>query len=269
MGRINPGILLSAGVLGAAAFSASLVQAQAPGCSAQSPDHRVAVLELYTSEGCSSCPPADRFLSALPASGFSGDRVLPLAFHVDYWDYIGWKDRFAQPGFTKRQKRMATLNGLATIYTPQYLVDGKDVRGWFASSAIKKAIEAVNQSEPTASIDLEVMRLTQAEIELSATVTTPDPAHRQDTVVYLVIYENALGSEVKRGENAGKRLQHDYVVRRLTGPVRADMQRTTEIRQTIPLHQDWVRDHLGVAVFVQNRVSGEVLQALQLQLPCA
>ena len=265
---MNLRVALSIGVLGAVAVSVTLTQAQAADCTAHSPEHRLAVLELYTSEGCSSCPPADRFLRALPASGFGVERVIPLALHVDYWDYIGWKDRFAQAGFTERQRHMASLNGLATIYTPQFLVSGKEVRGWFSDSTIRRAIKTVNQSEPSASIELEVLRLAQTDLELKTTVTAADPAADQDALVYLAIYENGLGSEVERGENAGKRLQHDYVVRRLMDPVRWYREPVVRFQQSLSLPADWVIDNLAIVVFVQDSVSGEIQQAVRLELPC-
>lgn len=91
-----------------------------------SPQNRVAVLELYTSEGCSSCPPADRFLSQLKDSGISDRQLIPMAFHVTYWDYIGWNDRFAKKQFDQRQRELAYKNKSSTVYTPQFLLSGDD-----------------------------------------------------------------------------------------------------------------------------------------------
>ena len=99
-------------------------------CSVSSGTSRVALLELYTSEGCSSCPPADRWLSGLAAKGVNSERVVPLALHVDYWDYIGWRDRFAHPGFSERQRQMAVLGNSTLVYTPQVMLNGRDFRNW-------------------------------------------------------------------------------------------------------------------------------------------
>ena len=88
----------------AASFALPFSVAAAPACRAVSGPQATAVLELYTSEGCNSCPPADKWVSSLPGSGFTADKVIPLAFHVDYWDYIGWKDVYASPIFTERQR---------------------------------------------------------------------------------------------------------------------------------------------------------------------
>jgi hypothetical protein len=261
-------VLSAIGVLGTAVFVAPSLWAGTITCSTQSPEHRVAVLELYTSEGCSSCPPADRFLRTLSDKGFREDHVVPLAFHVDYWDYIGWKDRFAQPSFTQRQKRLAKINALSTIYTPQYIVNGKDVQGWLSGNKVKKAIETINQSKPLASLKLRVLRSTQEYVEIKANAVIANPLQREATQSYLAIYENGLSTEVKRGENRGERLLHDYVVRRFIGPIETDEKGLAQFHDTIPLDMNWVSEHLGIAAFVQNRYTGEVLQAVQLALPC-
>ena len=107
--RFALAILLSIHALSAAAAS----------CKAQSGDRTVALVELYTSEGCSSCPPADRWLSGLSGRGFTPDRVVPLSLHVDYWDYIGWKDPYAKREFSQRQRKLSQLQRMALVYTPQ------------------------------------------------------------------------------------------------------------------------------------------------------
>ena len=110
-------------VLIAAAFAATMPAAQAAACQATSPKNTVALVELYTSQGCSSCPPADRWLSQLP-SRIDSNRAVPLALHVGYWDYIGWKDPFAKREFNDRQSQLAALNGNRTRYTPGVFVQG-------------------------------------------------------------------------------------------------------------------------------------------------
>src|SRR5256886_6671722 len=99
-------------------------------CSALSGERTVALVELYTSQGCSSCPPADRWLSGLGARGYVPQRVVPLPLHVDYWDYIGWKDPFAKGEFSARQRKLTQLQRSALVYTPQVLLQGQDFRGW-------------------------------------------------------------------------------------------------------------------------------------------
>ena len=97
-------------------------------CAAQSGSRTVALVELYTSEGCDSCPPADRWLSSLSAQGHTPDKVVPLSLHVDYWDYIGWKDPYAKREFATRQRKLADLKRAKVIYTPQVLLQGQDFR---------------------------------------------------------------------------------------------------------------------------------------------
>lgn len=261
-------VLSVIGVLVTAVLIAPSLWAGTITCSTQSPEHRVAVLELYTSEGCSSCPPADRFLSTLSDKGFTEDHVVPLAFHVDYWDYIGWKDRFAQRNFTQRQKRLAKINGLSTIYTPQYIVNGKDVQGWLSGNKVKKAIETINQSKPLASLHLKVLQSSQEHVEVKANAIIADLSKREGIQSYLAIYENGLSTQVKRGENRGEHLLHDYVVRRFIGPIETDEEGIAQFHNSIPLDRNWVPEHLGIAAFVQNHFTGEVLQAVRLALSC-
>lgn len=115
-----------------------------PDCESHSTARRVAVIELYTSEGCNSCPPADRWVSSLPALGFSADRVVPPAFHVDYWDYLGWRDRFAQASFCARQRAQADHAGARFVYTPQLLLNGADFRQPLLDSGFPERLARVN-----------------------------------------------------------------------------------------------------------------------------
>src|ERR1700687_1098039 len=112
----------------------SLGTANAVQCTAKSPEKTIALVELYTSEGCDSCPPADKWLSSLGPRGYAPDRVVPIALHVDYWDYIGWKDPYARQAPSARQRKMAKLARAAMIYTPQVLLQGQDFRDWSSSA---------------------------------------------------------------------------------------------------------------------------------------
>lgn len=123
-------------------------------CSAQSGPQRIALLELYSSEGCSSCPPADKWVSNLEKRGWGPDKVIPLALHVDYWDYIGWKDRFASPAFTTRQQTQAALARSTLVYTPQLTLNGRDYRSWHNESRFSQDIATVNRGKPQATIQL-------------------------------------------------------------------------------------------------------------------
>ena len=103
----------------------------------ESPGPRVSLLELYTSEGCSSCPPADRWISTLRDDPRLWHEVVPVAFHVDYWDYIGWKDRFASPVYGNRQRDYARNRHVGTVYTPGFVLAGKEWRSWFRRPELK------------------------------------------------------------------------------------------------------------------------------------
>ena len=247
----------------------SAVQA-ATQCTAQSGARTVALLELYTSEGCSSCPPTDAWVSKLPTAGFSRDRVIPLALHVDYWDYIGWKDRYANPAYSGRQREMARVGGAGFVYTPQVMLSGKDFRGSGSNAKLGDAVNGINQTQPKASIALTLtLTLNPASpqlLELTGNVTIPNTPDRAHAQVYLALYENGLYSEVKAGENRGEKLSHDYVVRELIGPLAMEAGGRLNLMRNLNLKPEWKTKDSGIAVFVQNGKTGEVLQALALPL---
>lgn len=168
-------------------------------CSAQSAATQVPVIELYTSEGCSSCPPADQWLSGLKAQAAQG-RAVVQAFHVGYWDYIGWVDRFASPAHTTRQKQIAAANGQRGIYTPQLVRNGQDWRDY------GRAVPA--STEPgRASISLQSLPGDGFEALVTPAVGVGAWS------AYWTVTEHGHTSKVKSGENAGETLKHDFVVR--------------------------------------------------------
>ena len=228
-------------------------------CSAASGLARVALLELYTSEGCSSCPPADRWLSQLSAQGFAADRVIPLALHVDYWDYIGWRDRFANPAFSARQREQARLAGSSAVYTPQVMINGRDFRSWHSSNSFAKQVADMKTAPARANIQLKLSRPAPDRVEASVSVS----GQKENLVVYLALYENDLSSAVASGENAGNKLRHDYVVREWRGPMRVG---DAAWLQTLQLKPEWQSAKTGVVAFLQNPMSGEVVQTLNLKM---
>ena len=245
----------------AAAFALPLSVAAAPACKAVSGPQATAVLELYTSEGCNSCPPADKWVSSLPGSGFTADKVIPLAFHVDYWDYIGWKDRFASPTFTQRQHELAGIAHARTVYTPQVVLNGKDFRA--SSSKLADAAKSINQTPALAKIELAIDPRSARDWNISTGVLVMDAAQQRDAAVYLAVYENRLVSDVKAGENSGVVLKHDYVVREWIGPLALDGGKLA-LNRSISLKPDQKLKDSGLVAVVQNRRTGDVLQALQL-----
>jgi hypothetical protein len=233
-------------------------------CSAKSGERRVALLELYTSEGCNSCPPADEWVSKLPSKGLNSDRVVPLAFHVDYWDYLGWRDAFSQTKFTERQHQTAQINRSGFIYTPQLILNGKDYRRGFLSDDTSGNIKEINQQKPLADISLTLSTLAEGQRQVSGKIVVSSSTERQNTQAYLALYENNLSNDVRAGENNGRTLHHDFVVRELLGPISLDQQGNARFQQTFNLKSGWKLHDSGVVAFVQNSRSGDVLQALSL-----
>ena len=233
-------------------------------CSALSGDQTAALVELYTSEGCDSCPPADRWLSSLGARGLVPSRVVPLSLHVDYWDYIGWKDPFAKPAYAGRQRKLTQLQRLAFVYTPQVMLQGQDFRGWRTQAAFDAALERINAQPARARIALSLGAVNARTLGVEAQAELLDKAHLKDAALYLAAYQNRLASPVTAGENRGRTLEHDYVVLEWLGPYAFPPAGRRTERRDLPLLPGAVAANSGVVAFVQNRRSLEVLQALML-----
>jgi hypothetical protein len=229
-------------------------------CTARSPDHSVALLELYTSEGCDSCPPADRWLSRFnPAK--ESNRVVPLALHVDYWDRLGWKDRFASPIFTDRQREQMRRQHSSFVYTPQVLLQGRDFPQWHSGGDPSRAIATINSKPARATIELGA-ETSRSDVKVDLRVRVPDPRDRQHAVVAVVLVQSGLVSDVKTGENAGKRLAHDHVVRQWRAGPSLDANGEAVAQLTLTLPAD--PGPLTIVAFAENSATGEVLQALAL-----
>lgn len=234
--------LLAAAPLALAAGAA--LAASDASCRATSGPRRAAVVELYTSEGCSSCPPADRWLETLKGR----DDIVAEAFHVDYWDGLGWKDRFASPAYTQRQNEWRARLGARFVYTPQVIVDGVDRRDLPAAPA-------------PAVVDLMLERTGNA---YRARVT-PHAGAPSRLAAYWTITEDGHATAVRAGENAGVTLRHDFVVREYL-PVAAwlappDVATTLSFRPTTPPDTAHPR---SIDLVVSDPASGRPLQALRL-----
>ena len=228
----------------AAIAAAPAVQAQT--CSARSPAHTVAQVERYTSEGCSSCPPADQFLSSRRGAGLRADQAVLLSLHVDYWNDIGWKDPYSQAAFTARQRWLSDLAHTRTIYTPEFFVAGKEARNW--SDGLEPAIKRVNALPAQANIAISMGQPLR--------VSASGPAGAK---LYLALVENGLATKVSAGENNGRTLRHDYVVREWAAPVVLGADGKAVLTRTVATP----RARYGVVAFVQSE-QGAVLQALSL-----
>lgn len=167
-------------------------------CTAQSTAQVPNVVELYTSEGCSSCPPADRWLSTLKGRA----DVLALGFHVTYWDQLGWPDRFATAATTQRQHRWREAHAGRYVYTPQIVLDGRDMRDW---SSLRSGVLPKPKVNSTATIKLEA----QDGVVRASVANAPTD---KPLAGYWVVLEDGIESRVKAGENSGSTLKHDHVV---------------------------------------------------------
>jgi hypothetical protein len=175
----------------------------APNCAVLPDRAPLAIVELYTSEGCNSCPPADQWLAGLPRDG----SVLALAFHVDYWDDLGWADRFAEATHTARQRQIQTASGARFVYTPQVVVNGRDFPGWRATAPAK----LTGAGSPALPSDAPRLVLRQEGGQLVAEI---GPSSIVRLAGYWALVEDGHSSQVGRGENAGRQLRHEHVVRR-------------------------------------------------------
>jgi hypothetical protein len=170
----------------------------------ESGDMQSSLIELFTSEGCSSCPPAEKWLSGLKSNQDLWKKIIPVAFHVDYWDHLGWRDRFAKPEFTSRQHRYAAAWGGDSVYTPSFVVNGKEWRDWFGGNAM-----------PITSTKVGVLRVSVGDDGKVSATFAPDTMQARPLALNVALLGNDLESDVKRGENSGHKLRHDFVVLQL------------------------------------------------------
>lgn len=199
------------------------------------------VVELYTSQGCSSCPPADALLAQMAER----TDVLALSLHVDYWDYIGWKDPFAKPQFTKRQRRYARASGDKMVYTPQMVIGGTHKVVGSHPGQVSKAVA-------------EARRPAEVEIEVAGDrVVLRRPMEAQAMEVHVVRFDPLRQTEIKRGENAGRRLSYVNVVTSWQTVSRWSGSR--DLALDIPVGEG------GVAVIVQRDGMGPVLGCARLR----
>lgn len=234
-------------------FVLGLLPGLALPCEVKSGPRTTALVELYTSEGCSSCPPAEAKLAQLPGHSAA---AIPLALHVPYWDYIGWKDRFAQAGFPRRQEWLAQANGSRSVYTPHFFVSGSELLGW---NALEAAIRQVDAQPVRAGLVLRSRALKPGVLGLEAEASST----QVDAALFLAVAESGLSSVIKAGENEGRTLRHEHVVRHWIGPLPL-VSGYLLAQKSVALPADWVPGRLDLVAFVQNMKTGEVLQAVAM-----
>ena len=231
-------------------FASMIVAAAtAATCTATSPAHTAALVELYTSQGCSSCPPADRWLSQLQAS----DRVIPIALHVGYWDYIGWKDPFARRDFNERQSQLARTNKNRTVYTPGVFVQGRETPRWSDGRGFETTVKSLNATPARAQIEVS-SALDGRVLKVNAKASGVDAGASQ---LFVALTQGGFSTQVKAGENRGELLRNDHVVREWSGPLPlAGGAATWNIAEGIDI------ERLRLVAFVQDRASGVPIQAM-------
>ena len=234
------------------AFSAEVVQAQE--------SRPVAVLELFTSQGCSSCPPADELLAQIQA--LQAEHKLPvycLSFHVDYWNSLGWTDPFSKPQFSKRQRDYARGFGSRSVYTPQLIVNGRREFVGSKASAAKEALREALDGKSVASIELSAkLKSDSSRVALNYQLTGAP----NDSVLNVAVVQRQGKNQVPRGENAGRSLKHVNVVREFV--TRQVTSAQGELK--LPLPQGVKPSELGVIAYLQSKADGHILGAAAAEL---
>jgi hypothetical protein len=224
-------------------------------CSAKSAAQLTPVIELYTSEGCSSCPPADAWLSTLKTAHKEG-KVVAQAFHVNYWDYIGWKDRFAAPAYTQRQRELSARTNLNSIYTPQIAKNGLTIRDYDAKNAVASGEAA------QASIELMQTETNRFEAKIAPAQTG------RAWSAYFTVTEHEHLSKVTAGENRGETLKNDFVVRQYVPLGQFSGAQTLKFSSLAPTLKPATEGGKAhprqINLVVTDSKSGKTLQALSL-----
>ncbi len=217
------------------------------------------LVELFTSEGCSSCPPADKFLQQLDAQPFPGVQVIVLSEHVDYWNHIGWTDPYSSSAYSERQSAYANQLRLDSVYTPQMIVDGTDE---FVGNSSGEARKSIDRAAAVQKVSVRIAGVTLANGRVRAHVETgPFANHERKADVYFLVALNHAESQVARGENAGRRLTHVAVVRNLVkvGSVEPGKLFSQDVSLKLPDAAE--SSMLRVVAFVQEHGPGRVLGA--------
>ena len=213
-------------------------------CSVSSSSTTPHLLELYTSEGCSSCPPAEQWYRGLRAN----DQIVPLEFHVDYWNDLGWTDRYARHAYTLRQQRIVAHGGNEIVYTPEVAIDGREWREWSRSN-----LPPAEPAPFVLRLDIDTTNDVMGRLSVLGTRISPSGYE-----AYFALVEDNLLSNVSAGENNGRKLQHDHVVREIVGPVALSQ---AQARLMVPA--DGVLANTSVVAYVTRGSDGTPVQVLE------
>lgn len=237
-------------------------------------NQRAVLVELFTSEGCSSCPPADRVIKELAnEQPIANANIIVLSEHVDYWNRLGWQDPYSSKEFSLRQNNYAQVFRNDSVYTPQMVINGTyELNG----SDKEKALELISKSanKPTCQIEVNYQELKKNTLNIDINITdlsilNPTQVNTSNEII-LAVAEDNLSSSVIRGENAGRKLLHISVVRKLTvlGQINVNKNNSSNYKSSviIDLSDKWQRDNLKIVVFVQNHKTREVFGISQINL---
>ncbi len=255
---VAAGVAVGSRALSSSASSGTSITVEPPASSAS---RGTVVVELFTSQGCSSCPAADKLLSKLGADPSYAGRIVPLAFHVDYWNYIGWSDPFSSKDWTQRQYAYASKLNLNGVYTPQVVVNGSAETVGSNESAVTRDIDQASR-EPHATLQAAANYEGADGIVVHVDVSPTDGLAASDPVLVVALYENGVETRVLRGENSGRVLTNDFIVRRIEETsIVPDAKRGSGRDVRFRIDPAWNRAHLGVAAFVQDRSTMRILGA--------
>ena len=240
----------------AAALATSITSASnaadSPTHTFSSPEHQVTLLELYTSEGCSSCPPADSWLAELTGDSRLWQRIVPIAFHVDYWNYLGWEDALSNPRYAQRQRQYKASGAARAVYTPGFFLNGREWRGWFDRNALP------SPAEKSPGVLSGVINGN----DLCVTFT-PSPHIEGPFTLETALLGFDITNVISRGENRGRELTHQFaVLEHSSAPAHGDKPWCKGLAT-----QGWPTDKLGVAVWVTREGEPDPLQATGAWLP--
>lgn len=214
------------------------------------------VIELYTSQGCSSCPPADKLLGKL--AGRSD--VIALTFPVDYWDYLGWKDTLASPAYSARQRAYAKARGDGQVYTPQVVIDGATHEVGSHASSIKRAISKSKEKLKSARVSLEMH--TEDDRLIITVGAAPEGSRVKPATIWLALVKKSKSVKISRGENRGRTITYHRVVRHMT-PVGHWKGEKVSIK--LPKEHLQNTDADGCTVLLQQDSAGPVLAAVEMK----
>ncbi len=226
------------------------------------------MVELFTSEGCSDCPAADALLAKI-AAGADGVSIVALSEHVDYWDRLGWRDRFSSAAFTNRQRIYGTHFNVDSIYTPQMVVDGVvEFVGSDAAAARRAITKAAATAHGVVRILAEPPNGNQVSVDVAVS-ELPQTGGGDHADIVIAITEDGLTSDVKRGENHGRTLSHVAVVRQLSTIAEASAPDLSKAHGQLTIDPDWRRDRLKIVAFVQERRGRRILASAAVPLAIA